>query len=352
MNKEDAVFSNGYALLIGVGADLPVTVKDATSLSDLLVDPKRAAYMREQVYLLTETGADRSHILGAFDELITQVEKNPEASVIVYFSGHGGRIERIGGASEYFLVPYGYEPSRLRKTTISGQEFTDKIEAIKAKKLVVLLDCCHAGGIPALKAPGEKVINSSLPAELLNALEGGSGRVVIASSHDNEYSYTGVPYSVFTSCLVEALQGKGTRDEDGFARILDVMSYLFKEIPSRTSGSQHPFVNKVLDLSENFPLCYYAGGSKYIVGNDDLPASDKTHPLSEWERQRLLKRRVALQEEWELCNERLRRLSAALRIETDIKVQFKLEHDILSDKDSLAQIGDELREVEQALTVQ
>ena len=38
------IFSNGYALLIGVGADLPVTVKDATALRDVLVNQNRAAY--------------------------------------------------------------------------------------------------------------------------------------------------------------------------------------------------------------------------------------------------------------------------------------------------------------------
>jgi hypothetical protein len=37
-------FTNGYALLIGIGADLPVTVKDATAIRDILIDGDRAAY--------------------------------------------------------------------------------------------------------------------------------------------------------------------------------------------------------------------------------------------------------------------------------------------------------------------
>ncbi|MEH1971552.1 MULTISPECIES: hypothetical protein [unclassified Nostoc] len=35
-------FTNGYALLIGVGADLPVTVKDATAIEVILIDGDRA----------------------------------------------------------------------------------------------------------------------------------------------------------------------------------------------------------------------------------------------------------------------------------------------------------------------
>ncbi|MEI1375358.1 hypothetical protein PQG02_24790 [Nostoc sp. UHCC 0926] len=34
-------FTNGYALLIGVGADLPITVKYATAIRDILIDGDR-----------------------------------------------------------------------------------------------------------------------------------------------------------------------------------------------------------------------------------------------------------------------------------------------------------------------
>jgi hypothetical protein len=70
------IFSNGYALLIGVGADLPVTVNDATALRDVLVNPNRAAYPQEQVILLTEKNADRQTIRDAFDRLIERVNQN------------------------------------------------------------------------------------------------------------------------------------------------------------------------------------------------------------------------------------------------------------------------------------
>ncbi|MBC1221193.1 hypothetical protein GNF10_03330 [Nostoc sp. UCD121] len=38
MSKQN--FKNGYALPIGVGADLPVTVKDATAIGDILIDKR------------------------------------------------------------------------------------------------------------------------------------------------------------------------------------------------------------------------------------------------------------------------------------------------------------------------
>ncbi|MEH1904816.1 MAG: hypothetical protein V7L04_26295 [Nostoc sp.] len=45
---------------------------------------------------------------------------------------------------------------------------------------------------------------------------------MVASSREDEYSYTGQPHSAFTDCLVEALQGKAAVNKDGYARILDI----------------------------------------------------------------------------------------------------------------------------------
>ena len=51
-----------------MGADLPVTVKDAIALRDVLIDPFRAAYTPDQVTLLTETSANRRLILAKSDQ--------------------------------------------------------------------------------------------------------------------------------------------------------------------------------------------------------------------------------------------------------------------------------------------
>jgi hypothetical protein len=346
--SRSAVFTHGHALLIGVGADLPITVQDATALHDLLIDPHRAAYPSGQVKLLTEIAANRHEILTAFDRLAERVNATAEATAIVYFSGHGGRFELSEKTAEYFLVPFGYDPSRRADTAISGLEFTTKIEAIKARKLVVLLDCCHAGGVPMLKAPGETFVKSPVPPELLNRLDTGSGQIVIASSHENEYSYTGTPYSVFTACLLEALTGKAAVNKDGFARILDVLIYLFQQVPQRASG-QHPFVKKVLDLGDNFPLCYYAGG-KHVPGEVSGPEPAPAFAGLTTERRRRLERRYdSLWQEWDLRSEKVKRMRKDLAIQTSVTITFQLEQQLLDEEAQLARLGDELEEIERRL---
>jgi hypothetical protein len=345
------LFSKGHGLIIGVGADLPVTVQDATALYNVLVDQNRAAYPAEQVELLTESAADRTGIIEAFDQLISRANNNPESIVLVYFSGHGAKVEHPGGAAEYFLVPHGYKPGHL-KTLITGHDFTNKIEAIKSKKLVVVLDCCHAGGIPALKALGENLVKSPLPPELLSVLESGTGRVVITSSREDEYSYTGKPYSIFTACLLEALAGKAAVKQDGFARILDILIYLFDQVPERAAGPQHPFVKKVLDLGDNFPLCYYAGGSKQMLGappeqvQPEIMTTSKLSPL----RRKILEGELkSLETPYMILSKKIEALRNAFVIKADTAVKFQLEHELLEAESELVKYQNKMEEIEQTL---
>ena len=249
---EPTVFKNGYALMVGVGADLSVTIKDATAIRDILIDSQRCAYPVNQVRLLTEEKASRQNILDSLDRLATQVSVETEATVVVYFSGHGGMMP------EFHLVPNGYDPQNFAGTAISGAEFTEKLRAIKAKKLLVLLDCCHAGGMAAVKAPG--FVKAPIPPEMESILSAGSGRVVIASSRKDEFSYTGTPYSVFTQALLEALAGYGASEQDGYAYLTDVALYVGRMVPNRTNDRQHPILK--LAGADNFAIAYYAGGAK------------------------------------------------------------------------------------------
>ncbi|RKZ54462.1 MAG: caspase family protein [Candidatus Parabeggiatoa sp. nov. 3] len=243
------IFENGYALSIGIGADLPVTIKDATAIYELLTDRTRCAYDKNNVKLLTEYEATRDAILDALDWIASKSTAN--STVVLYFSGHG--IQN----PNYYLLPFGYNISKLSETAISESEFSNKIKSINSKKLVVILDCCHAGGQAQVKGWN----NSPLPEELLIEFKKSRGRVVLASSRKDEVSYTGTPYSVFTTALLEGFSGYGAFELDGYARILDITLWLSRKVPDRTEDKQHPII-KVNNLEDNFAICWYAAGKK------------------------------------------------------------------------------------------
>ncbi len=249
-------FTDGHALLVGVGADLPNTVADANGIADLLLDPGRCAYPPGQVTVLTGEGATRAAVLAALDDLAAA--QRPDDTVIVYFSGHGYRVETPYGEL-YYLMPYGYDVKALPRTAISGAEFVEKLRALTARKLLLLLDCCHAGGLDETKAPGGAQLSKApLPPEAAALLAAGQGRIAIASSKAGELSYAGRPYSAFTLAVAEALCGEGASEQDGYVRAADLALHARQTVPLRTKDRQHPILN--FDQADNFVVAYYAGG--------------------------------------------------------------------------------------------
>ena len=248
-------FSQGHAVIIGVGADLPNTITDAAGLADIIKDPDRCAYPEAQVHLMTGAAATRDNILKRLELLAQEADAN--STVVFYFSGHGYQADTTVGRA-FYLMPYGYDLARLYQTAVSGAELTERLRNISAQKMLVLLDCCHAGDMERAKAPGLQLTKKPLPPEANTLLAQGSGRVIIASSTAEEFSYAGNPYSAFTLALIEALAGRGAAKQDGYVRAADLALYAREMVPKRTKDRQHPILN--FEQADNFVIAYYAGG--------------------------------------------------------------------------------------------
>jgi hypothetical protein len=267
-------FKNGYALLIGVGYDksLPATVNDAKALYDLLIDPRLAAYPQEQVQVLTEEASTKDSILSGLDTLADQVRENPDATVWIYFSGHGFLHEET---HEYFLIPYEYSLQQIQTTCISSQQWSQKLKAIEAKKLMVWLDCCHAGGMLSKELNRLPFRESPPPKGTFEGLTSGSGRVVVASCKEDQKSYIlpGARNSVFTTCLLEVLRGQGLTDsDDEYIRFFQIMSHLYDEVPeSVKTKPQNPILVSGEGLDEDFAVCYRPR-KKVVISQPTYPA--------------------------------------------------------------------------------
>lgn len=249
---------NHRALIIGVGADLPNTVTDALGINQILIDPVRCGFTAKDVTLLTDTAATRIAILTALDAL-SSIQS--DTTVLIYFSGHGCLAQSSMGES-YYLMPYGYDVSSLYKTAISGQEFTERLRNISAQHLLLLLDCCHAGGMvdTDIKAPGLTLRKSPLPPETEQLFAKGSGRIIVASSQADEVSFVAHPYSLFTRALIECFSGQGVSKQDGYVRALDLALYAREKVPGWSNNRQHPVAE--IERADNFIVAYYAGGEK------------------------------------------------------------------------------------------
>lgn len=266
-------FSHGYALLIGVGEcanpnwSLPVTVKDMQALRSVLIDPAMCGYPNDDAHilLLHDSGATREGILEGLKWLAKQTATDDEATAIVFYSGHGGRKE---STDSYFLLPSDTDPKKVESSTIDGKKFTEALRSVKAKRLLVFMDCCHAGGMatakhePVSMLPPEYSLEP-MPKGLIEELKQGEGRAVFSSSKNEQTSWIrrDGKMSIYTYHLIEALYGAGNRPNDTTVRLSNLMDHLDKSVPKSVrkewDNEQTPFFDTA---TENFPVAMLCGG--------------------------------------------------------------------------------------------
>jgi uncharacterized caspase-like protein len=235
-----ATFNHGYALLIGVGEctykplSLPVTVKDTQAIRAALIDPELCGYPQENIQVLNNAEATREGILQGLSWLKEKTKLDPEATAIVYYSGHGW-VDKADGC--YYLLQHDVKPSKLAESALSAEVFTNAIREIQSDRLLVVIDSCHAAGMATSK-------DAELMAEFdgfdrvapskgfISELKQGKGRAVFTSSTGEQKShwFKNGSMSIYTFHFLEALQGAGNQPGDQQVKVSNLMSHLDKTV--------------------------------------------------------------------------------------------------------------------------
>ena len=278
---------NAYALLIGVGADLKASVTDATAIYNILADETICGYKEENVILLTEEKADRQGILNALDKLIEMT--NEDSSILLFYSGHGGWYEPW---NQFYLHPFGMDLDEYETTWVKAEELREKINAMKSRRLVFFLDCCHAAGMFKGAAIGANQTTLSKEDEtesthlekaegLAQKIDDDKGISIVSSCREDQLSWIleGDTNSLFTKCLLEVLKAQHKKYyEDEYIRISEVVQYIFRKVPER-QPIQNPYVN--LQIYDDFVLSYIPENLKHTVVSDTsaetIPAPSKNN---------------------------------------------------------------------------
>ena len=280
-------FTNGYALIIGVSDNLipsyalPTVARDAAALHKVLIHPRRCAYEPDNVRLLTGAEATGDGIRAGLSWLKAKIaaDRNDNATAVLYYSGHGVENEED---NSYYLLPYDLKrpiiDSLLRATDLAAE-----IEMVRPRRLLVILDCCHAGGM-GIKGDNpvanEGLANVAAPAEARSvvALMQGQGRAVLSSSTATESSYvrSDRKMSIFTYHLVEALTGHAQPDGSAEVLVSDLMGYVSRAVPRSAREEYSVSQTPVYQMSgENFPVALVLGGEGITKGQ---PLPDPLRP--------------------------------------------------------------------------
>src|SRR5258708_38666759 len=129
-------FLHGYALLVGVGTtaytpwSLPVAVKDMHAVRKVLTDPALCGYPDDDkhVRILHDQAATRTAILDGLAWLNDQTARDPEATALVFYSGHGW-LDRA--SRRYYLIPHDVEPFDVAGSAFAAEELATPLREVK-----------------------------------------------------------------------------------------------------------------------------------------------------------------------------------------------------------------------------
>lgn len=297
-----AQFERGFALLIGVnenrvpGWSLPVVSNDIAAVAQVLADPDGCAYPPDHIKVISGGDTTRQGILDGLDWLHDQLQADTSgsATAIILYSGHSWQDETVQPPA-YYLIPYDVRQENLRSRALRVEDFAGAIQALPPCRLLVLLDCCHAGGINTQDTPAAEVFpDTAFPPALLmggaraigagdgergwESLPQGQGRAVLCSSQGEQLSFNrrDGKLDIFTGHLVEALSGNaqpraGARE----VFVMDVLKHVWRSVPQSAQSVWGKIQQPDYQASGNFPVALLRGGKEFAAGT---PAQDASIP--------------------------------------------------------------------------
>ncbi len=212
-----------WAVVVGVSeyADsripsLRYATADAKAVYDWLVAPDGGRYAPARVRLLVDREATATNIRDALFNWLRQAIA--EDVVLIYFAGHGSP-DSPDSANNLFLLLY---DTRYDNVAATGFPMWDIETALKrfipARRVVVIADACHSGGVGASydiarRSAGGLRVNP-IASGLQSLSKVGDGIAVISASDERQLSAEGARFGgghgVFTYFPIEGLSGQRT----------------------------------------------------------------------------------------------------------------------------------------------
>jgi hypothetical protein len=249
-----------WAVVIGVSnyedtriAPLRYASRDSLTFYEWLVSPTGGKYAPQNVKLLINQDASFNGIRNALFVWLKQALK--EDTVIIYFAGHGSP-ESPDSPNNLFLLPYNAHYDNIATTGFPMWDIETALKRfIKARKIVVIADACHAGGIGQsfdMARRADRAVKVNRISEGLQHLtKVGDGVCVISASDSEQFSQEGQQWGgghgVFTYFLLKGLKGSADYNKDNNISLGELIPYLSEQVRRETKSAQSPTVSGKFD---------------------------------------------------------------------------------------------------------
>lgn len=236
---------------------------DALAVAGLLSSPEYTPYDSRQVTTLVNEQASKSRVRSALQDLAARAAE--QDTVMIYFSSHGVQQDRGTG---YWILhntrvdEKAYSKNELRvrpKTALKQAEIKSILDSIRAKRLLVLVDCCFSAATVISTPRGEDFASEKVQ----DPFQGfqGQGRVVITASEGEQRAaeLSELGHGAFTYYLVQGLRGQADENWDNVVELWEMWRYLKDKVTAaaRKMGNQQRPTISSTHLTHGFPLSTY-----------------------------------------------------------------------------------------------
>ena len=253
-NANALMVGRRWAVVIGVSEyqdhripTLRYTESDAEAFANWLTSADGGRYSPDSIRLLLGKEATSSNIRDALFEWLKQAQE--EDLVVIYFSGHG-TPESPDRRDNLFLVAYDTEYHKIAATGFPMWDIETALDRfIHAKRVVVIADACHAGGIGAEFATARRAIGITAVHKVNTGLQNiakiSEGVAVITSSGPGQLSQESQRWGghgVFTHFLLQGLSGQADFNKDSRVVLGELVQYVSESVRRETGNAQSPEV--------------------------------------------------------------------------------------------------------------
>ena len=247
--------SQHWAVIVGVSnyhdsriPSLRYAAADAQSFYNWLTSPDGGRYPPSRIKLLVNEQATGSNIKEALFVWLKQAIE--EDMVIIFFAGHGSP-DSPDSPENLFLLPYDARYDSIATTGFPMWDIETALKRfIKARKVVVIADACHAGGVgqgfDVARRANRAIKRNPISSGLQNLSMIGAGVAVITASDDRQFSQEGEKWGgghgVFTHFLLKGLKGEADYNKDKRVTLGELIPFLSEQVRRATMNAQSPMV--------------------------------------------------------------------------------------------------------------
>ncbi len=235
--QEIAMYRESHALLIGVSdyehwPDLPGVVKDVRLVQEGLE--------KKGFNVVRVDNPNQRQLENAYNDFILEYGQDVNNRLLFYFAGHGHTLKLSYGGEMGYIVPTdapnpNKDEAGFRSQAVDMQMMEVFSKRIQAKHALFLFDSCFSGSIFSLSRAIPENISYKTSKPVRQFITAGSANETVPDE------------SVFRQQFLEALEGEGDSDGDGYVTGVELGEFLQKNVINYSRGTQHPQYGKIRD---------------------------------------------------------------------------------------------------------